>query len=196
MVNLLAKTASQITLSKRIKPNETAEEREEYQKLFSNIVTVQDEVKRLTRYGAEFTDGSQGNFTVVLFATGNSIEHCFVNFAVTNWSAIFFPFFQGYNYSYPFLSVDTGIHVDDKFIEPLFKQIFNIDHPTMAFIGVPTAASNFLLFDLQVNTSDTFVLKSERDLVNEWSSRCQVFIYVRFIIDGIFRRVITKRHRK
>lgn len=70
LVTFLAKTASRITLSQRIKPNETAEEREKYQQLLPNIVTLQDEVKRFTRFGAEFADGTQNNFTVVIFATG------------------------------------------------------------------------------------------------------------------------------
>lgn len=63
---------------------------------------------------------------------------------------LFFLYCTGYLYSYPFLSVDTGIHVTDNFIQPLYKQVFNIDHPTMAFVGVPTSASNFMMFDLQV----------------------------------------------
>lgn len=70
LVTFLAKTASQITMSQRIKPNETAKEREKFQKLLPTIVTLQDEVKRFTRFGAEFTDGTQDNFTVVIYATG------------------------------------------------------------------------------------------------------------------------------
>lgn len=57
----------------------------------------------------------------------------------------------GYKYSYPFLSVDSGIFIDDNFVEPLYKQIINIEHPTMAFIGIPSSAPNFHMFDLQVN---------------------------------------------
>lgn len=70
LVTFLAKTADRITLSQRIKPNETVEEREKFQKLLPSIVTLQDEVKRFTRYGAEFIDGTQENFTVAIFATG------------------------------------------------------------------------------------------------------------------------------
>lgn len=58
--------------------------------------------------------------------------------------------FSGYNFEYPFLSVDSGIHVDDNFVQPLFKQIINIEHPTMAFIGVPFTASTTQCYDLQV----------------------------------------------
>lgn len=71
------------------------------------------------------------------------------------FSSIFFRVL-GYKYSYPFLSVDCGIHVDDNFVQPLYKQIFNINHPTMAFIGLTKSAINFHLFDLQVNLSTNF----------------------------------------
>lgn len=57
----------------------------------------------------------------------------------------------GYSYSYPFLSIESGIHVEDNFIQPLYKHIFNIEHPTMGFIGLAMAAYKLPLFDLQVN---------------------------------------------
>lgn len=60
----------------------------------------------------------------------------------------------GYKYSYPFLSVDSGIQINDNFVTPLYKQIFNIEHPTMAFIGIPSSAPNFHMFDLQVSQID------------------------------------------
>lgn len=66
----------------------------------------------------------------------------------------------GYNYSYPFLSIGTGIHVEDNFVQPLFKHIFNIEHPTMAFIGLPMTSNNLHLFDLQVKKH--FLSKSYR----------------------------------
>lgn len=64
--------------------------------------------------------------------------------------------FAGYNYSYPFLSIGTGIHVEDNFVQPLFKHIFNIEHPTMAFIGLPMTSNNLHLFDLQVKKNTSF----------------------------------------
>lgn len=60
----------------------------------------------------------------------------------------------GYNFSYPFLSVDTGINVDENCIKPLYKQIFNIEHPTMIFIGVPFTACTIRVYDIQVNRND------------------------------------------
>lgn len=42
----------------------------------------------------------------------------------------------GYKTVFPFLSVDCGISVDEPRISPLFKDCININHPTMAFIGI------------------------------------------------------------
>lgn len=56
----------------------------------------------------------------------------------------------GYNYSYPFLSVDSGIHVDDNYVQPLYKQIFNIKYPTMVFIGLQDSLIVYYVYDIQV----------------------------------------------
>lgn len=61
--------------------------------------------------------------------------------------------FLGYKYAYPFLSVDSGIHVDDNFVQPLYKHVINIEHPTMAFIGIPQSSLNYYLYDRQVNAA-------------------------------------------
>lgn len=63
---------------------------------------------------------------------------------------LFFLLWSGYNYSYPFLGVDSGIHVEDDFVQPLYKEVINIHHPTMAFIGVEKYVILFRLYDLQV----------------------------------------------
>lgn len=42
----------------------------------------------------------------------------------------------GYKTVFPFLSVDCGISVDEELIRPLFKDCININHPTMAIIGM------------------------------------------------------------
>lgn len=63
----------------------------------------------------------------------------------------------GYNFAYSFLSVDTGITVDDNFVQPLYKQIINIEHPTMAFIGIPFYVPTTQMFDLQVRFAFQFI---------------------------------------
>jgi hypothetical protein len=64
----------------------------------------------------------------------------------------------GYNHSYPFLSPECGINVvDGRYVEPLYLHIININHPTMAFVGIPFRTFLFPLFNQQV--SFTFVTR-------------------------------------
>lgn len=58
-------------------------------------------------------------------------------------------FVLGYNYSFPFLSEECGITVDDNYIKPLYKHIVNINYPTMGFVGIPFYVCTFHMFDLQ-----------------------------------------------
>ncbi|XP_049542499.1 senecionine N-oxygenase-like [Anopheles darlingi] len=81
-------------------------------------------VTDLTHDGAYFADGTAGTYSVVLFCTG-------------------------YRFSFPFLSVDCGLTVKDRSIEPLYKHCININQPTMAIIGSPFPAFATLMMDLQ-----------------------------------------------
>ncbi|GBP83827.1 Senecionine N-oxygenase [Eumeta japonica] len=56
----------------------------------------------------------------------------------------------GYLYNFPFLDPSCGIAVEDNCVEPLYKHLVNIHHPTMCFIGVPYYVCAFSMFDLQV----------------------------------------------
>lgn len=57
----------------------------------------------------------------------------------------------GYKYVYPFLSVDTGIYVEeDSFVRPLFKQCINIEHPTMLLPGLCFRVCPLQVSDVQV----------------------------------------------
>lgn len=95
-------------------------------------VTLQENVKRLTETGAEFIDGTHQTFSTIVYGTG-------------------------FNFSFPFLSVDTGICVDDNFVQPLYKQIINIEHPTMAFIGIPFYLAIGRSYDMQVRFALKFL---------------------------------------
>lgn len=64
-------------------------------------VTYKPDVKRFTKTGAEFIDDTEEAFTVIFYATG-------------------------YNFDYPFLTNDSGITFDNSFVQPLYKEIFNI----------------------------------------------------------------------
>lgn len=78
--------------------------------IFPSNVTQKPDVISLTETGANFADGSFEDFTTVLYCTG-------------------------YQYTFPFISVDCGIAVDDNYVNPLYKHCININYPTMAFIG-------------------------------------------------------------
>lgn len=63
-------TADRITWSKRPIPNESKTIFEWRKRLLPPRVALQKNVKRFTSIGAEFSDGSNETFSVVIFATG------------------------------------------------------------------------------------------------------------------------------
>ncbi|XP_054274709.1 senecionine N-oxygenase-like isoform X2 [Macrosteles quadrilineatus] len=79
----------------------------------------------------------------------------------------------GYNYSFPFLSPECGITVvDGRYVEPLYNHLININHPTMAFIGIPFRTFIFPMFHQQVkfflkSLSGTFQLPSRDEMMAE-----------------------------
>ncbi|XP_061166322.1 uncharacterized protein LOC133175230 [Saccostrea echinata] len=56
----------------------------------------------------------------------------------------------GYHYHFPFLSDDCQVQISDERLTPLYKHLIHIDHPTMAFIGIPKTICPFPQFDVQV----------------------------------------------
>lgn len=95
------------------------------------------DVLRLTELGAEFTDGSFEEFSTVIFATG-------------------------YDYKFPFLSIDCGLSCNEKFVQPLYKHCININRPSMAIMGLPYFAVAMPLFDLQVRFCLTFMMRKKQ----------------------------------
>lgn len=59
--------------------------------------------------------------------------------------------FAGYLYNFPFLHESCGIVVEENCVEPLYKHLVNIRHPSMCLIGVPYYVCAFSMFDLQVS---------------------------------------------
>lgn len=92
---------------------------------FPENVDMRPDVAKLTENGVIFTNGTEQSYTVIFYCTG-------------------------YKYTFPFLSVDCGISIDDNFVQPLWKHCININHPTMALIGVPFYVCASQMFDLQV----------------------------------------------
>lgn len=89
----------------------------------ANVVQVPD-VLRILPDSVEFVDGSQQPVTIIFYCTG-------------------------FRYSFPFLHPDCGVQVDDNWVRPLYKHVLNINHPSMAFIGLPFYVCATLMFDLQ-----------------------------------------------
>ncbi|XP_030764742.1 senecionine N-oxygenase-like [Sitophilus oryzae] len=56
----------------------------------------------------------------------------------------------GYYPSYPFLSKNCGITVDDGWVKPLYKHFINIEHPTMAIVNITLVVSTFTLYSIQI----------------------------------------------
>jgi len=56
----------------------------------------------------------------------------------------------GYHYDFPFLSDECDIFVEKNQVQPLYKHFLNIEHNSMALIGMPLQICPFPLFDNQI----------------------------------------------
>ncbi|XP_049291673.1 senecionine N-oxygenase-like [Anopheles funestus] len=121
-----------------------------------NVVQVPD-VLRILPDSVEFVGGSQHPVTLIFYCTG-------------------------YRYSFPFLHPDCGVQVDDNWVRPLYKHVVNINHPTMAFIGLPFYVCATLMFELQarfcmkfyngrlpIPSKEEMLLDHEREMNERWS---------------------------
>lgn len=103
--------------------------------LISNLrenVTQKPDALKFTEDGVIFIDGSYQKFSVILYCTG-------------------------YQYTFPFLSIDCGLSVDDNCVEPLYKHCININRPTLAIIGLPNFVCPNQMFDIQARFCLTFI---------------------------------------
>lgn len=128
---LVAQTGKEVFFSQHILSEAVAAK----MKIFPDNLTIRPDVKELTERGAIFTDDSSAIVDTIIYCTG-------------------------FNYSFPFLSTDCGISVDDNHVQHLYKHIVNIKYPTMAFIGL----TYLILVQDMVSLQSRFVLKfwSER----------------------------------
>lgn len=115
------------------------------------------DVLKFTATGAEFVDGTFEEFSMVIYATG-------------------------YDYKFPFLSIDCELSCHLKYVQPLYKHCININRPSMAIIGIPYFAVAMPLFDLQVRfcltfmthrkqlpTKEAMLEDTERDMNERWT---------------------------
>lgn len=90
-------------------------------------------------------------------------------------------FVAGYKYTFPFMSIDCGLTVDDNYVQPLYKHCININRPTMALIGLPYYVCASQMFDLQVRfavrfmcgekkmpTKQEMLADTEREMQKRW----------------------------
>ncbi|KAK2578811.1 hypothetical protein KPH14_012030 [Odynerus spinipes] len=61
-----------------------------------------------------------------------------------------FLYCTGYRYSFPFLDESCGVKVDDNYVTPLYKHLINIEHQTMAIVGIPSQIVPFPMFHMQI----------------------------------------------
>ncbi|XP_048745451.1 uncharacterized protein LOC125658271 [Ostrea edulis] len=95
----------------------------------------------------------------------------------------------GYHYYFPFLSEDCQVQISDERITPLYKHLIHIDHPTMAFVGIPKTICPFPQFDVQIrfflsSLSGKFRLPSKEDMLldteQDFQSRLSQGLLVRY----------------
>lgn len=102
---------------------------------FEGEVIIKPDIMELTSDGVKFVDGSfESNITLIVYATG-------------------------YKYSYPFLSVDSGVATGDdgEYVRPLWWHCLSINRPTIGFIGLPNLICPNQLFELQTKFCLTFM---------------------------------------
>ncbi|KAK4884289.1 hypothetical protein RN001_000560 [Aquatica leii] len=105
------------------------------------------EVKEIKQNGAVFIDGTEETFDVILYCTG-------------------------FKYTCRFLNKECGLVVEDNWVRPLYKQIINVEYPTMYFIGMPYVACGIPMFDSQVQFAfaafeKKFKLPTKEDMLKE-----------------------------
>eukprot|EP01147_Barroeca_monosierra_P011095 gene11095-3161_t len=97
------------------------------EKLGLSPLIERPEIQEITKSGKViFQDESQAQIDTIIFCTG-------------------------YQFCFPFLDSSCNITVskDGRIINTLYKHVFNVSYPTMAFIGIPLKVVPFPMFDLQ-----------------------------------------------
>lgn len=101
-------------------------------KAFGANVIQKPDVLKFTNNNVEFIDGSLSQFTTIIYCTG-------------------------YEYKFPFLSVDCGISTSEDYLKPLYKHCLNINRPSMGFVGLPNLICPNQIFCLQSRFCLTFM---------------------------------------
>lgn len=110
-------------------------------------IAFKPEVREIFPMGAIYEDNTRETLDAIIYCTG-------------------------YHFTYPFLSKECRILMDDNWVKPLYKQIINIYKPTMCFIGLNFYVCPFSLFDIQCRffisyLSKNFTLPTEKAMLEE-----------------------------
>ncbi|XP_014244539.1 flavin-containing monooxygenase FMO GS-OX5-like [Cimex lectularius] len=120
---------------------------DEPKNVFPSNVEMRFEVSEIRGNKLTFDDGKEIEVDVIFYCTG-------------------------YKYSFPFLSNKCGVVVEDNCVQPLYKHLIHIDHPTLCLIGLPYYVCAFSLFDLQVryflkHLDRGFKLPSKEEMIHD-----------------------------
>ncbi|XP_026324896.1 senecionine N-oxygenase isoform X2 [Hyposmocoma kahamanoa] len=127
--------------------------KEQLRTVFPDNLVQKPDVIRVEGTKAFFQDGTEDDVDVMFLCTG-------------------------YMYNFPFLHESCEIVVEDNCVEPLYKHLVNINHPTMCFIGVPYYVCAFAMFDLQVRyyvraINGTFKMPTPEEMTAQWEEEKQ-----------------------
>ncbi|XP_033155872.1 senecionine N-oxygenase [Drosophila mauritiana] len=134
------------------------------QHIFFENVQQKPDVRELDEKGAFFVDGSYQEFDTVFFCTG-------------------------YKYAFPFLTVDSGIYVEDNYVQELYKQCINIRNPSMALVGLPFYVCAAQMMDIQARFIMSYYSRS-----NELPSTEDMLKDTRDRMGKLWAEGLRKRH--
>lgn len=103
---------------------------------FEGEVISKPDILEFLKDGVKFLDGSIENPSLIVYATG-------------------------YRYSYPFLSVDSGILVGE-YVRPLWWHCLSINRPSLGFIGLPNLICPNQMFHLQTLFCLTYMIRKKQ----------------------------------
>ncbi|CAG9799331.1 unnamed protein product [Chironomus riparius] len=119
---------------------------------FERNVEEKSDILEIVSDGVKFSDGTFAECSLIIYATG-------------------------YLYSYPFLSIDSGVLGGD-YVKPLWMHCLCINNPSLGFIGLPNLICPNQMFQLQVEFCLTFMmgkknLPSKDEMLKEMDSDLQ-----------------------
>ncbi|KAF5271107.1 hypothetical protein FQA39_LY08245 [Lamprigera yunnana] len=107
---------------------------------FTSNTTPKPPIKVIHEYSVTYEDGTKSDVDDIIYCTG-------------------------YDYSFPFLSSECEVTVDNNFTYPLYQHIVNVHHPTMFFIGYDYSFP-FLSSECEVTVDNNFTYPLYQHIVN------------------------------